>query len=272
MPTEPTEDQFRILKELAEAPDPSTGGLSEEQLAVRLDMSVAEVVDHVQALVDLGFLGTPPQEVPSPEGPCRRCGKPADGLDQLCDPCRAIWACDRLCDRLTNALENFLDDRWAPHEYGKPRPAYYGQKPNFGDDETECMRQIATARLQIASAATRLVKLAMGPGVRAKAEAAYGEPYYWGPDDYPEEFDGIHAAIDWGFGDASTDEPIESKRVSLSYLADMVRRHEVLLPGDQIPDEPLPGDRLGDTYWSGLTEEGRRAIENMHPGDPGLWS
>jgi DNA-binding IclR family transcriptional regulator len=60
MPTEPTEDQFRILKELVEAPDPSSGGLSSEQLAARLDMSVAEVRDHVQALVDLGWLDSPP--------------------------------------------------------------------------------------------------------------------------------------------------------------------------------------------------------------------
>jgi hypothetical protein len=52
-------------------------------------MSVAEVGEHMQALIDLGFLETRPQEVPRPEGPCRRCGKPADGLDQLCDPCRA---------------------------------------------------------------------------------------------------------------------------------------------------------------------------------------
>ncbi len=96
MPTEPTEDQLRILQELAEAPDPSTGGLSDRQLAERLDMPVAEVRDHVQALVDLGCLDSLPQEVPGPAGPCRRCGKPADGLDQLCDPCRASNTSDYL--------------------------------------------------------------------------------------------------------------------------------------------------------------------------------
>ena len=173
MPTEPTEVQRRILKELVEAPDPSIGGLSDEQLAERLDMSAAEVRDHVQALVDLGFLGMRPREAPRPEGPCRRCGKPADGLDQLCDPCRAIWACDRLCDNLTNALENFADDRWAPHEYGKPRPAYYLDAPNFGGDPAPYMAQITTAHTQLAAAASRLVKLAMGDEVRAKAEASY---------------------------------------------------------------------------------------------------
>jgi hypothetical protein len=201
---------------------------------------------------------------------CRRCGKPADNLDQLCDPCRAIWACDRLCDDLTNALENFLDNRWCPHEYGKRRPAYYLDRPSFGDDEAECMAQITTAHRQVAAAAARLVKLAMRPQARAKAEASY-EPYYYGPDD-PDEYPGIHAAIDWGFTYGSDDEPIECHRVAEAYLADMVRRHEVLLPGDEVRDEPLPGDRMGNAPWMGLTEEGRRRIEDMHPGDPGLWS
>ena len=227
MNPEPTEAQRRVLKAMgdivmeADPSNPTGVGIPDEQLAERLDMSVAEVRDHVQALVDLGFLGTRPQEVPRPEGPCRRCGKPADGLDQMCDPCRAIWACDRLCDSLTNALENFLDDRWAPHEYGKPRPAYYVDKPNFDGDPAPYMARIATAHMQIAAAASRLVKLAMGPGVRAKAEGPR-EPFYWDP----EEFDGTHAAIDWGFADTSSDDPIECKRIALSYLADMVRRHE----------------------------------------------
>ena len=63
------------------------------------------------------------------DAPCRRRGKPACGHDQMCGRCRAIWACDRMSDGPTNALENFLDARWAPHEYGKPRPAYYGDLP-----------------------------------------------------------------------------------------------------------------------------------------------
>jgi hypothetical protein len=61
--------------------------------------------------------------------PCVRRGKPACGHDQMCGRCRAIWACDRMSDGPTNALENLLDARWAPHEYGKPRPAYYGDLP-----------------------------------------------------------------------------------------------------------------------------------------------
>jgi hypothetical protein len=63
--------------------------------------------------------------------------------------------------------------------------------------------------------------------------------------------------IDWAFTDTSDDEPIECDRVAASDLADMVRRHEV-----------LPGDRLGNAPWTELTEEGRRRITNMPPGDP----
>jgi hypothetical protein len=46
------------------------------------------------------------------------------------------------------------------------------------------MARIATAHMQIAAAAARLIKLAMGPGMRAKAEVSI-EPHYWGPHDYP---------------------------------------------------------------------------------------
>ena len=55
MTFESTEAQRRVLLELAEAPDPSTGDLSYEQLAEHLGMSVDEVRGHVQALIDVGF-------------------------------------------------------------------------------------------------------------------------------------------------------------------------------------------------------------------------
>src|ERR1700758_4076203 len=98
-------------------------------------MDVDELRDQLQALFDRGLLDrdfldfSAPTENPMP--PCRRCGKPADGLDYLCTRCRAIWACDQLVNDLTNALECFLENRWAPHEYERPRPAYYHTGPNF---------------------------------------------------------------------------------------------------------------------------------------------
>ena len=170
MNPEPTEAQRRVLKAMgdivmeADPSNPTGVGIPDEQLAERLDMSVAEVRDHVQALVDLGFLGTRPQEVPRPEGPCRRCGKPADGLDQMCDPCRAIWACDRLCDSLTNALENFLDDRWGrTNTASRGRPTTSTQ-PNFDGDPAPYMARIATAHIQIAAAASAVGQAGHGPG------------------------------------------------------------------------------------------------------------
>jgi hypothetical protein len=65
---------------------------------------------------------------------CRFCESQADGLDRLCTPCRAESACTGLSDDLTDALENFLDARWSPHQFGLPPPAYYLDAPAFGGD------------------------------------------------------------------------------------------------------------------------------------------
>ena len=180
MNPEPTEAQRRVLKAMgdivmeADPSNPTGVGIPDEQLAERLDMSVAEVRDHVQALVDLGFLGTRPQEVPRPEGPCRRCGKPADGLDQMCDPCRAIWACDRLCDSLTNALENFLDDEWGAARIRQATAGLLVDKPNFDGDPAPYMARIATSRIQRSRQPRRGLSSwpwARGCGRRRKAPA-----------------------------------------------------------------------------------------------------
>jgi hypothetical protein len=77
---------------------------SDEELSEQLEMDKDGVRRHLQALADLGFVSrdaldcpaSDPQQPESPMPPCRRCGKPADGLDHLCTRCRAIWACDQL--------------------------------------------------------------------------------------------------------------------------------------------------------------------------------
>lgn len=51
---------------------------------------------------------------------CMYCKKmPADGEDRCCATCRGENACQDLTERLTKVLENFFDDRWAPHRYGQ---------------------------------------------------------------------------------------------------------------------------------------------------------
>lgn len=186
---------------------------------------------------------------------CRRCGKSADGLDHLCTRCRAIWSCDQLVNDLTNALECLLDNR-APHEYERPRPAFYHAKPNFDGDEKRYLQQISAARIQLAAAASRLVKLAMPPDLRAKAETPY-KPFWWGPDDYPDEFDGIHAAIEWGYAKVSSTDPIDCNRLALGHLKDMVERREVLIPCEEPQPHELaqPGEP-GARPWMGLTAKG----------------
>lgn len=85
-----------------------------------------------------------------PRPPCRDCTKPADGLDRLCTPCRAESACHSLTETLTDALENFLDDRWFPHEFGHQRPAYYRDAPDFAGDPLAYEARIAGAYAQVA--------------------------------------------------------------------------------------------------------------------------
>jgi AraC-like DNA-binding protein len=163
-----TESQKRVLIAMAKAYEEGAPHLTDEDLAQQLGMSEDELQREIQGLVDLGFIGSavmnPDTGDVRPMPPCRRCGKSADGLDHLCTRCRAIVACDQLCDNLTNALENFLYARWAPHEYGHPRPTYYVNRPNFDGDPAPYMQQITTAHGQIAAAASRLVKLAIPRG------------------------------------------------------------------------------------------------------------
>ena len=205
---------------------------------------------------------TESQTAPTPLSPCRHCKNfSADGLDRHCTRCRIECACTGLTDGLTTLLENFLDNRRAPHEFGQPRPAYYVDKPNFDGDPAPYMARIATAHMQFAAAASQLVQLAMPSELRAKAEPAY-EPHYFDP----EEFDGIHAAIDWGYAAASSTGPIDCRRVIRSYLMDMVRSGEVLLPGDSIDPDNLPPGPPGSPVQR-LTQEGLRELNEMPPED-----
>ena len=270
-----TEIQERVMEALGNQMmepgfDPSvSGGISDEELARQLGLTVEQVREAMRGLVELGFARSEPAPPPardiedpwpSPMPQCRRCGKPADGLDHLCTRCRAIRACDRLVNDLTSALECFLDNRWAPHEYEQPRPAYYHTRPNFDGDQKEHLQQIAAAHTQLAAAASRLVKLAMPPDLRAKAETPY-RPFWWGPDDYPEEFDGIHAAIEWGYAKVSSTHPIECNRLALGHLKDMVEQREVLIPGEEPQPHEVaqPGEPSGKP-WMGLTPEGAQAL------------
>jgi hypothetical protein len=271
-----TEDQVRVMEALGKALMEGNPGFTDKDVAERLGMTLDEVKCHLQALADLGFIlhafrNTSTGEV-RPMPPCRRCGKASDGLDHLCTQCRAITSVDRLVDNLTNALENFLDDRWSPHEWGQPRPAFYYDRPNFDGDETPYMQQIGVAQAQLAAAATRLAQLAMPPGVKAKAVAAY-EPYWFnegtphggGP---PEEYNGIHAALDWGFAEASSTEPITCKRMAKFWLKDMVTSGELLLPGDPLPDNVLPpGDPRPGRGVHRITDTGLQVLIEMPPED-----
>ena len=106
----------------------------------------------------------------------------------MCDPCRAIWICDRLCDNLTDALENFLDDRWAPHRSGE-RPSYYLDAPTF-DNLTLC--DIVAAYNQSVSGTQRLIELAVGRPVQMRHGIHYEDTRHYGIAalvewDYPEE-------------------------------------------------------------------------------------
>jgi hypothetical protein len=272
-----SEIQMRIMEMLmiqtreAEFNPSASGGLSDERLAEQLGISVDKIQEAIEELVDRGLIDTctePAREPnrnienpwPSPMPPCRRCGKPDDGLDHLCTRCRAIWAWDQLVNDLTNALENFLDNRWAPHEYGRPRPAHYHTKPNFDGDHKQHLEQITTVHAQLASAASRLVKLAMPLELRAKAETAY-KPFWWGADDSSDEFDGIHAAIEWGYAKVSSTQPIECNRLAVGHLKDMVERREVLIPGETPRSDELaqPGEPQGRP-WTRLTPDGAQAL------------
>jgi hypothetical protein len=268
-----TEIQTRIMEALAvqsqEANfNPSvSAGISDDKLAWRLGISTEKLQEAMQDLIDRGFIKTEQQPErpaprniddpwPSPMPQCRRCGKASDGLDHLCTRCRAIWACDQLVNDLTNALECFLDNRWSPHEYEQPRPAYYHAKPNFDGDQKRYVQQIVAAHTQLATAASRLVKLAMPPELRAKAETAY-KPYWYGPDDYPDKFDGIHTAIEWGYAKVSSTHPIECHRLALGHLKDMVERREVLIPGEHPqPHEVADPNDPDARPWMGLTAKG----------------
>jgi hypothetical protein len=105
-----TEDQKRVVIALGKAWEEGAPGLTDEALAEQLGMDKDELRDHLQALIDRGFVGREvlsrsapdPERPESPMPPCRRCGKPADGLDHLCTRCRAIWACDHLVKDLTD--------------------------------------------------------------------------------------------------------------------------------------------------------------------------
>ena len=133
-------------------------------------------------------------QAPPPLATCSSCGKTqADGLDGWCTPCRSISACHGLCQDLTDALENFLDARWAPHEAGMRRPAYYLDEPDFGDRWAEHMAEIIEAHAQIGAVADRLVRLAMGPAWLARVESY--EPHHYGTN----MFDGFHASFDFGY-------------------------------------------------------------------------
>lgn len=121
----------------------------------------------------------------APTPPCRHCKKRlADGLDQLCTPCRAESACTSLTETLTNALENFLDDRWDPHEFGCQLPAYYRDSPDFDGDPLTYETKIAAAYDQIVTGVQQLIELALGRQVQMDAEV---RRYH----------DGFHAAVDW---------------------------------------------------------------------------
>ena len=89
-----------------------------------------------------------------PTATCIYCTeRPADGEDKHCAKCRAEQASQSLINNLTDALENFLDDRWAPHRHGY-RPSYYLTRPAF-DDAT--FDRIEAAYNQIVAGARQLI-------------------------------------------------------------------------------------------------------------------
>ena len=128
------------------------------------------------------------------------------------------------------------------------------------------------AQAQLAAAATRLAQLAMPPGWRAKVVAAY-DPYWFNEDTPhgagpPEEYNGIHAALDRGFAEASSTEPITCRRMVKFWLKEMVTSGEVLLPGDPLPEEMLPpGDPRPCRPVGRITDEGLRELNEMPPED-----
>ena len=119
--------------------------------------------------------------------PCHYCKKnPADGRDGMCTPCRAEDACISLTETLTDALENFLDDRWFPHEFGYLRPAYYRDAPDFAGDPWVYEAKIAGAYQQIVTGAQQLIELALGRRVALYAQVQCRD-------------DGFHAAVNWDY-------------------------------------------------------------------------
>jgi len=132
--------------------------------------------------------------------------------------------------------------------------------PNFDGDPDYHHQQITAAQNQLAAAASQLVKLAMPPDLRVKAETPY-KPFWWGPDESPREFDGIHAAIEWGYAKVSSPQPIECNRLAVGHLKDMVERREVLMPGEtpQSHEVAWPGEP-GGWPWMELTQAGAQAL------------
>jgi hypothetical protein len=125
----------------------------------------------------------------------------------------------------------------------------------------EYLKKIAAAQNQLAEAATRLIRLALPEDLRGRAEASY-RPFYWdSDDDSPEEYDGVHALIDWGFGKRSDPKPIECKRVLVGYLKEMVENREVLIPGEKPQPHEIaqPGEKSARP-WMGLTPEGAQEL------------
>lgn len=118
---------------------------------------------------------------------CYYCKKePADGEDRFCSVCRAEDACQSLTERLTDALENFLDNRWAPHRYGQ-RPSYYLKEPAFED---ATYREIEAAYNQVVAGTKRLIELAVGRPVKLWHGLNYEEP---------QHFMGICAGLEWEY-------------------------------------------------------------------------
>ena len=133
---------------------------------------------------------TESNQTPTPNPTCMQCEEPADGLDRFCTPCRAESACTNLTIDLTNALENFLDARWSPHEFGRSRPAYYLEPPH----EFELiLPEIEAAYDQIVAGAQRLIKLAIGqPVVMESGVEFYGS-------DLGGDIGGFNAYVQWDF-------------------------------------------------------------------------
>ena len=81
-------------------------------------------------------------------------------------------------------MEDFLDDRWAPHYLDD----YYCDAPIFDGDPQEYLTKIGAAVEQIRDAAEQLLRLALGRPVSVWSTH---------PGEYMEE-GGFHAYLEWG--------------------------------------------------------------------------